>query len=61
MMPHPCRAAGSSPRMRGAHTDPYNGHNAGGIIPAHAGSTKKAAEELLPAGDHPRACGEHSN
>ena len=32
-----------------------------GIIPAHAGSTRRGVPAGLTARDHPRACGEHPN
>ena len=52
---------GSSPRMRGTLgfccAEVYHF----GIIPAHAGNTRKAWREGYAAGDHPRACGEHSS
>ncbi len=31
----------------------------GGLIPAHAGSTRQHDEQTQPARAHPRACGEH--
>ena len=50
-------SGGPSPRMRGKHeTDVKQVDNAG-TIPAHAGETHVAAEEVLKIRDHPRACG----
>ena len=50
-------ARGSSPRMRGKHTELIHHRLRVRIIPAHAGQTRirRARFELLP--DHPRACG----
>ena len=51
---------GSSPRMRGslpalpAITTSY------GIIPAHAGLTRRRVRDTAERGDHPRACGAHA-
>ena len=50
---------GSSPRMRGSHGRWNSSSSRPGIIPAHAGLTNRWREELLRAGDHPRACGAH--
>ena len=52
---------GSSPRMRGAHglTSPNQG--ARRIIPADAGSTPAAHEQVAGGEDHPRGCGEHTH
>ena len=50
---------GSSPRMRGALLAPCRHADAGGIIPADAGSTGEHGHVLVPVGDHPRGCGEH--
>ncbi len=50
---------GSSPRMRGALTDPEPFPAAVGIIPADAGSTGLEPSACVPARDHPRGCGEH--
>ncbi len=51
---------GSSPRMRGALSESRNIGDAGGLIPAHAGSTSKRLPFSSPCRAHPRACGEHS-
>ena len=50
---------GSSPRMRGTHSDSAPGANRDGIIPAHAGNTCMSSRRRHPKRDHPRACGEH--
>ena len=50
---------GSSPRMRGSLLFILQISSKQGIIPAHAGLTNRWREELLRAGDHPRACGAH--
>ncbi len=50
---------GSSPRMRGAPRRARQHKHRPGIIPADAGSTKLSSPGRSPAGDHPRACGEH--
>ena len=51
---------GSSPRMRG--TQDRSVHNLAdvGIIPAHAGNTRRGKCHRAVVRDHPRACGEHS-
>ena len=50
---------GSPPRMRGI-LDNYLPLSGGtGITPAHAGNTEGHEVWLLPAKDHPRACGEY--
>ena len=51
---------GSSPRMRGARKRPAQQQLAGGIIPAYAGSTRRARARRGPWRDHPRVCGEHT-
>ena len=56
---HP--AGGSSPHTRGARDDPRQAHNATGIIPAYAGSTRTAVECSCRVGDHPRIRGEHTD
>ena len=50
---------GSSPRMRG--TQDRSVHNLAdvGIIPAHAGNTRRGKCHRAVVRDHPRACGEH--
>ena len=53
--------AGSSPRMRGAHSDDYSSDFKARIIPAYAGSTALVIWALKQGGDHPRVCGEHVN
>ena len=50
---------GSSPRMRGAHSDSKNEDSDGRIIPADAGSTVIERGCALVLQDHPRGCGEH--
>ena len=50
---------GSSPRMRGAHRQPWQGCDRPGIIPADAGSTRKSRIIPLCRQDHPRGCGKH--
>ena len=51
---------GSSPRMRGTRPESLAGRVGRGIIPAHAGNTKRLSTFSRRTGDHPRACGEHS-
>ena len=51
---------GSSPRMRGSHPELFKACSGGGIIPAHAGLTRQAGSSPCWPGDHPRACGAHS-
>ena len=51
---------GSSPRMRGAPQAFQLLINAGGIIPAYAGSTLRLRDMADDMADHPRVCGEHS-
>ena len=50
---------GSSPRMRGARFPVSRLLVVFGIIPAYAGSTWPGRLFAVPAGDHPRVCGEH--
>ena len=52
---------GSSPRMRGSHVETPTYMTINGIIPAHAGLTMSAEATPYRAGDHPRACGAHSD
>ena len=52
-------STGSSPRMRGAHTDHSLSVWLNRIIPADAGSTYAVRVPVGSAGDHPRGCGEH--
>ena len=53
------KEAGSSPRKRGTpHFRSQRRHKVG-IIPAQAGNTSSSVNISLPAGDHPRASGEH--
>ena len=52
--------AGSSPRMRGAHSRCSPTTSRHGIIPAYAGSTAGQNGQTITARDHPRVCGEHS-
>ena len=51
--------SGSSPRMRGSPACELARSWASGIIPAHAGLTRKQHGVRFLAGDHPRACGAH--
>ena len=50
---------GSSPRMRGTLTSGCGVSIRIGIIPAHAGNTRRCVRLLDVCRDHPRACGEH--
>ena len=50
---------GSSPLVRGALPCPDLRRQAGGIIPARAGSTYQAHRFRCLTWDHPRSCGEH--
>ena len=50
---------GSSPRMRGTRLGFDSQDRHWGIIPAHAGNTKRHAALRRSFRDHPRACGEH--
>ena len=50
---------GSSPRMRGTHQCGEHYESQLGIIPAHAGNTRKIFSSAGMRWDHPRACGEH--
>ena len=50
---------GSSPRMRGAQAAARLVCRCQRIIPADAGSTETSVPGVVPAGDHPRGCGEH--
>ena len=52
---------GSSPRMRGTLTIQRPQFASLGIIPAHAGNTVWKSPRNPLNGDHPRACGEHTN
>ena len=51
---------GSSPRMRGAHTEVNHDIFEVRIIPADAGSTPRLLSQSRRWSDHPRGCGEHS-
>ena len=51
--------AGSSPRMRGTHTDRLEACLGLGIIPAYAGNTTGKVAVNNKGRDHPRVCGEH--
>mgnify|MGYP006890180212 FL=1 len=53
----PC--PGSSPHVRGALLRLLIAATIGGIIPACAGSTRRACRRCWPNRDHPRMCGEH--
>ncbi len=50
---------GSSPRLRGTHTDWIPLRLGFGIIPALAGNTACCRSRRRRGRDHPRACGEH--
>ena len=50
---------GSSPRMRGTLDCLSVNQIAAGIIPAHAGNTRRHRRGREGVRDHPRACGEH--
>ena len=50
---------GSSPRVRGSLSALLVANAAPGIIPAGAGLTHTAGENLPAARDHPRGCGAH--
>ena len=52
--------AGSSPRMRGAHTLDKGSYEYKGIIPTDAGSTQHDSDCTNAWRDHPHGCGEHS-
>ena len=43
--------------MRGKRTAKHQDCDAGRIIPAHAGQTRRSAELRVRTSDHPRACG----
>ena len=51
---------GSSPRMRGTHTEELFRLFRKRFIPAHAGNTRFADLQRLHPPVHPRACGEHN-
>ena len=46
--------------MRGTRIAGRVGFTHLGIIPAYAGNTCLPVPVLVPAGDHPRVCGEHA-
>ena len=50
---------GSSPQVRGARGRPATQPHTVGIIPAGAGSTRRAGARSNAWRDHPRRCGEH--
>ncbi len=52
---------GSSPRMRGSPHEHQRDVLYEGIIPAHAGLTRRGAVGYGGARDHPRACGAHTD
>ncbi len=52
---------GSSPRMRGSQAYLHLLGPIFGIIPAHAGLTRRTHGPKLTGRDHPRACGAHSS
>ena len=49
---------GSPPRVRGKGESPEKGENGLRITPACAGKRPGCRKQTLPAGDHPRVCGE---
>ena len=51
---------GSSPRMRGKPPPPALSSPRPGLIPAHAGKTRRRLARPLECRAHPRACGENS-
>ncbi|ENO18103.1 hypothetical protein HMPREF9004_1134 [Schaalia cardiffensis F0333] len=51
--------AGSSPLTRGARRFPHGCHETGGLIPAHAGSTRRHRRGPQTRWAHPRSRGEH--
>ena len=53
------RDHGSSPHTRGAHPAPRPGRAGDRIIPAYAGSTRRAPRRPAEPTDHPRIRGEH--
>ena len=53
-------AAGSSPLTRGKHPFPAIARFLLGLIPAHAGKTRRPGAPSGPAGAHPRSRGENS-
>ena len=55
-----CHNMGSSPRLRGPRGGGASALYRSGIIPALAGNTPRVWRCVVSAGDHPRACGEHS-
>ena len=58
--PPGCTPPGSSPRMRGTRRPLILSFSRTGIIPAHAGNTRRSIRLRPGHGDHPRACGEHA-
>ena len=52
--------SGSSPRMRGSRGGRCRARRGLGIIPAHAGLTRRSDSRRCWRGDHPRACGAHA-
>ena len=60
-MVHPVRfgSGGSSPLTRGAPGGSAEGRVSGGLIPAHAGSTRRTNPDIPMGGAHPRSRGEH--
>ena len=55
------QSSGSSPRMRGSLCIHLHVAGSIGIIPAHAGLTRRTHGPKLTGRDHPRACGAHSS
>ena len=54
----PMGLTGSPPRMRGKEATAYDIKSTTGITPAYAGKRQYSQPNALPAGDHPRVCGE---
>ncbi len=57
----PMRQTGSSPRMRGTHTEVVWQPDDAGLIPAYAGNTPGTRPAGTCTTAHPRVCGEHSS
>ena len=55
-----CFRLGSSPRVRGKHTQCIFCTVQTWLIPARAGKTQRGATRWSPCAAHPRACGENS-
>ena len=57
----PVSLMGSSPLMRGKHRPQARQFQRGGLIPAHAGKTRRSAREWPRCAAHPRSCGENTS